>query len=146
MRVVRAQRLVAERLMTGTGRDARLLGTRCNSCGTVTFPEQASCPACTALDTCSHVLAESGPLWSFTVQAFEPKAPYRRPAVGFSPYGVGYVNLGNEILVEGRLTVADAGSLRIGMEMRVHSEVFAREADGTDLVTYAFSPLNGSDS
>ena len=51
------------------------------------------------------------------MQAFEPKAPYRVPASGFTPYGVGYVDLG-EVIVESRLAGDPAGS-RSGMPMRL---------------------------
>jgi uncharacterized OB-fold protein len=42
-------------------------------------------------------LADHGTLWTWTVQAFEPKAPYRAPATGFEQYPVGYVDLGDVI-------------------------------------------------
>jgi uncharacterized OB-fold protein len=48
-------------------------------------------------------LPDRGTLWTWTVQAFEPKPPYRAPESGFTPYGVGYVDLG-EVIVESRLT------------------------------------------
>src|SRR3546814_2442072 len=57
-------------------------------------------------------LPQSGTLWTFTIQRIPPKNP---PYVGvtnpddYEPYGVGYVSLGDEIMIEGRL-VADPES------------------------------------
>src|SRR5919201_1711577 len=95
----------------------RLAGSRCATCGTVTFPMQAGCPRCTGSDMAAVELPDRGTLWAWTVQAFEPKAPYRVPASGFTPYGVGYVDLG-EVIVESRLT-GDPAALEIGLPMRL---------------------------
>ena len=131
---------VAPGLLTELGPDARLIGSRCTECQTVSFPEQRSCPSCTSVAVSRHLLAERGRLWSFTIQGFEPKQPYLPPASGFAPYGVGYVELGGEVIVEGRLTTAEPDQLRIGMAMRLVLEPFTTTADGHDLVTYAFAP------
>jgi uncharacterized OB-fold protein len=79
-----------------------------------------------------------GTLWSWTVQQFRPKAPFRRPDGDFVPYPVGYVDLG-EVIVEARLRVAETGGLRIGMPMRLTWLPVWHEPDG-DVLTYAFAP------
>jgi uncharacterized protein len=109
----------------------RLAGSRCARCGTVTFPVQAGCARCTGTDLDRVELADRGTLWSWTVQAFEPKAPYRVPSGGFSPYGVGYVDLG-DVIVESRL-VGDPAGFEIGMAMRLTLLPL-----WDDVVTYAF--------
>jgi uncharacterized OB-fold protein len=130
-------RLVADGLVAGTPEAPRLIGSRCERCGVVTFPAQGSCPACMSLDTKQHLLAPRGTLWTWTIQCFPPKSPPYASGDGeFEPYGVGYVDLGGEVRVEGRLTEADAGCLRIGMPM----ETALIEAPGGGL-TYAFAPL-----
>jgi uncharacterized OB-fold protein len=86
-------------------------------------------------------LRPDGHLWSFTVQRFAPPSPPAAPsAERFAPFAVGYVELDGEVIVEGRLTVTDFSTLRIGQKMRVTTMPFARAADGTDLITYAFAP------
>ena len=57
--------------------EPRLIGSICTACGTTTFPSQLSCPRCTSTDVQTVPLATTGRLWSWTVQAFEPKPPYR---------------------------------------------------------------------
>lgn len=116
--------------------EPRLIGSRCERCGTVTFPRQGSCPRCTSTDVSEHRLATHGTLWSWTIQCFEPKPPYVSPNGGpFEPYGVGYVELPGEVRVEARLTVAEPERLRIGMPM----ELTTIPAAGGK-VTYAFRP------
>jgi uncharacterized OB-fold protein len=114
----------------------RLAGTKCAQCGTVTFPAQDGCPRCAASDMVPVELAERGELWSWTVQSFEPKAPYRPPADGFKPYGVGYVDLG-DVIVEGRL-VGDETQWEIGRPMQLTLLPLWDTEDGTTTVTYAF--------
>jgi uncharacterized OB-fold protein len=115
----------------------RLAGSKCATCGTVTFPVQTGCAKCTGSDLQPVELPDRGTLWTWTVQAFEPKLPYRTPDGGFVPYGVGYVDLGN-VIVEGRLT-GDQSGLEIGMPMRLTLLPVWASDDG-DVVTYAFEP------
>ena len=109
----------------------RLAGARCVSCGTVTFPAAPGCARCAGTDLAPVELADHGTLWTWTVQAFEPKAPYRPPSAGFVAFGVGYVDLG-DVIVESRL-VGDPGEFSIGMDMRLTLLPL-----WDDVVTYAF--------
>jgi uncharacterized OB-fold protein len=54
------------------------------------------------------------------------------------PHGVGYVQLGDEVKVETRLTETDG--LRIGMEMELVLVPFRTDDDGNEVVTFAFRP------
>jgi uncharacterized OB-fold protein len=120
-----------------------LIGSRCTECGTVAFPAEGSCARCTCERTERHELARSGVLWTWTTQGFRPKTPpYMGPAE-FVGYGVGYVELGGEIRVEGILTEADPSRLRIGMPMAL-TTVPATDAGGVDCVTFAFAPTEDS--
>jgi uncharacterized OB-fold protein len=122
----------------------RLLASRCRACGELCFPQQESCPACTARDAESVELSPRGRLWTFTIQRFPPPTP---PWIGpsdpgsFVPFGVGYVELPEGIRVEGRLTENDPAKLEIGMEMELVVEKFQADADGNELVTFAFRPV-----
>jgi uncharacterized OB-fold protein len=120
----------------------RLAGSRCNSCGTVAFPVQTGCAKCTGADLERVELPDRGTLWTWTVQAFEPKPPYRVPTGGFEPYGVGYVDLG-EVIIESRLA-GDPAGLEIDMPMRLAVLPVWQTDDGADVVTYAFEPEAGA--
>jgi uncharacterized OB-fold protein len=112
-----------------------LAGSRCQECGTVVFPTASSCPRCSSKDLTTHALPSRGEVWTWTVQGFQPKAPYVVPAGGFTPFGVGYVDLG-DLLVEGHLLV-DPEHLRIGLPVRLTLEPVTEPGGGTR-VTYAF--------
>lgn len=120
----------------------RLVGGRCADCGTVAFPRPASCARCTGTTVDQHLLPTEGTLWTFTVQGFRPKAPYDGPEE-FEPYGVGYVDLGGEVLVEARLTESAPERLQIGAPMRLVLQAYGQQGD-TVLETYAFAPIGGA--
>ncbi len=128
----------------------RLIGGSCRDCGTTTFPAQSSCPRCTGADMREVLLATRGPLWTWTIQGFEPKPPYAGEGP-FEPYGVGYVELAAEaegasaVLVEGRLSESSADRLRIGDEMEVEMAPFRHDAEGRQLVTFSFRAAGASD-
>jgi uncharacterized protein len=118
--------------------EPQLIGGRCTDCGSVTFPVFPSCARCGSVGVEQHLLPRRGTLWTFTTQEFLPKEPYAsgETVETFTPYGVGIVQLGDEVRVEGRLTTADVAELRIGMDMEV---VVVPFTDG--VVTYAFKPV-----
>lgn len=116
----------------------RLVGARCLGCGTVVFPRQDSCPRCSDGAMTERVLPVSGRVWSWTLQAFPPKPPYRAPSGGHRPYHVGYVDLG-EVLVEARLAVPRA-EIRIGLPVRLTTVTAYQDEDGTEVLTFAFRP------
>jgi uncharacterized OB-fold protein len=90
-----------------------------------------------------HLLPTRGTLWTFTTQGFLPKEPYAggETAETFTPYGVGLVQLGDEIRVEGRLTESDPAKLEIGMEVQLVVIPFREDPDGTRVMTFAFEPV-----
>jgi uncharacterized OB-fold protein len=129
---------VAEGLFNWPADEPRLMGSTCRECGTTTFPAQDACPRCCAEAMEERGLSRRGTLWTYTVQGFRPE-PYAGPEE-FVPYGVGYVELPDEVIVESRLTVADPEQLEIGKPMELVFETFRRNAEGTDVVTFAFAP------
>jgi uncharacterized OB-fold protein len=76
-----------------------------------------------------------------------PKSPYlssETPAT-FRPYGLGYVELPGALRVETRLAEIDPATLRIGQEMEFVVYVHRTEADGTEVMNYAFRPVKRED-
>lgn len=137
-----ASRPIAEGLFTA-GPEPRLVAGRCGDCDAVTFPQQAGCPRCTGRTVARHELPPEGRLWTWTIQRFEPKPPYRGPDV-FQPYGVGYVEFPGECIVETRLTTADGSLLEVGAPMRMTLVEVYRDASDTAVTTYAFEPVGES--
>ena len=135
---------VAEGVFTWPSDSPHLLGSRCVRCGNHMFPTQGSCPRCTGSETETVELSRRGTLWTWTIQGFPPKAP---PYIGdadpktFRAFGVGYVELPGEVKVEARLTESDPSRLRIGMEMELVIVPLATDADGNEIMTFAFAPV-----
>jgi uncharacterized protein len=140
-----AQVAFAPDVFTWPAEEPQLIGGRCAGCGTVTFPVWPSCARCGSTDIEQHLLPRRGTLWTFTTQEFLPKEPYAggETQETFRPYGMGMVQLGDEVRVEGRLTEGDAAQLRIGMEVEVVVVPFRTDPDGTEVMTYAFAPVDG---
>ena len=86
-------------------------------------------------------LPRRGRLWAWTTQEFPPPSPPYTGATGdaFMPYGVGYVELADEVKVETRLT--QTADLRIGMEMELVLVPFRADDAGNEVVTFAFRPV-----
>jgi uncharacterized OB-fold protein len=94
------------------------------------------------------LLPRRGRLWAWTTQDFPPPSPpYAGPSgKDFVPFGVGYVELPGEVKVETRLTTADPDVLRDGMEMELTLVPFRTDADGNEVVTFAFAPVESKES
>lgn len=123
--------------------EPQLIGGRCTDCAAITFPQQGSCARCGSVEVEQHLLPRRGTLWTFTTQEFLPKEPYAggETVETFQPYGVGVVQLGDEVRVEARLTVADPDQLQIGMDLELAIVPFRVDADGTEVLTFAFAPV-----
>jgi uncharacterized OB-fold protein len=136
---------VAEGLFTWPASQPRLIASQCAGCGLISFPAAAYCLRCGGTQSRERLLADRGTLWTFTTQNFRPPSP---PYDGddtvrtFRPFTVGYVELPGEVIVEARLTEPDPERLVIGQEMRLTVVPYSVDADGTEVVTFAFAPVD----
>jgi len=103
--------------------------------GVLSFPARSGEPV--------RLLGRRGRLWSFTTQQFPPPSPPYdgNDAGSFAPYSLGYVELPGELLVQARFTEPDPARLRIGQEMELRIVPYTTRSDGTDVLTYAFAPI-----
>jgi hypothetical protein len=122
------------------GPPARLIGGRSKADGRIVFPRPGGAEA----ELFEPVaLSPRGALWSYTVQRFRPKSP---PYAGdddersFKPFALGYVELPGEVIVEARLATDDFAGLKIGQPMELVLIPFRKDADGADILTFAFRP------
>lgn len=123
----------------------QLIGSRCGNCAAVTFPAQDSCPRCGKLEMEQRLLPREGTLWTWTTQEFLPKEPYASGETPetFKPFAVGLVQLGDDVRVEGRLTVSKPDEIRFGMGLELVIYPFRTDEDGTQVMSYAFAPSEG---
>jgi uncharacterized protein len=113
-------------LLTEIDGRPHLVGSRCEVCGTDTFPVQASCPRCGGEAVGPVALPTTGTVWTWTVQRFAPKLLLQTSKV-FEPFAVAYVDLGT-VRVAGRLAGKPVAAWKIG-----------------DAVRLVVGPLDGSD-
>jgi uncharacterized OB-fold protein len=107
----------------------RLMGSRCEACGTAQFPARDFCPACRA--DCAQIrllLSEHGTVFSYTVVHQSP--------IGRTPYVLAYVDLVDEVRVLARLEDLE-GELRIGMPVQLRLQQ-VRVDDGIPVIGYVF--------
>ncbi|MEW2044140.1 OB-fold domain-containing protein [Streptomyces sp. NBC_00377] len=119
----------------------RLIASECADCGLLSFPAATDCVRCASTASKERLLADRGTLWTYTTQGFRPPSPPYDGPEAFEPYAVGYVELPGELLVEARLTGSGPERLRIGQEMRLTCVPYTVRDDGTEVVTFAFAPV-----
>jgi uncharacterized OB-fold protein len=134
---------VAEGVFTWPADEPRLIGARCAGCGLVGFPAGPACERCGGTEVTETLLSDRGTLWTFTTQDFPPPSPPYDGAGTFQPYAVGYVELPGEVMVEARLTEPDPARLAIGQPMCLAIVPYRVRADGTQVMTFAFAPVDG---
>lgn len=135
------QKALAPDISTWPEQNPRLVGSRCAACDATVFPAQPRCPKCSGDQMARELLPRTGTLVAWTTQGFPPGPPYLGPAgKDFVPFGVGLVQLGDVVRVEGRLTENDPDKLQFGMPVELTMVPFAADADGNEIVTFAFQP------
>jgi uncharacterized OB-fold protein len=137
------QKAIAD-VFTWPAEEPQLLGSRCDDCGATTFPVQSRCPRCGHAAMADVKLPRQGTLVSWTTQEFPPVVPYAGDATGerFEAFGVGLVQLGDVVRVESRLTERDPEKLRFGMDVELRIVPFYVDADGDEIMTFAFAPIS----
>ncbi|MGJ6123095.1 OB-fold domain-containing protein [Mycolicibacterium sp. Y3] len=133
---------LAPEISTWPAENPQLIGSRCGACAATTFPRQQRCPKCSKAEMSDVLLPRRGTVVAWTTQGFPPGAPYAGPTGrDFVPFGVGLVQLGDVIRVEGRLTENDPAKLKFGMEVELTMQPFATDAEGDELITFWFKPV-----
>lgn len=121
----------------------RLVGSRCEDCGAVTWPRQARCPRCSGPKMSDLLLPRRGTVVTWTTQDFLPKPMFAggQTAETFEPFAVGLVQLGDDVRVEARLTEHDPEKLVFGMEVELTMVPFYVDGEGNEIMTIAFAPV-----
>lgn len=136
-----ATRFIDDRIMRDTDGGVRLVGGRCRDCSLVSFPRAEGCARCGGDEIGEHLLSDVGTIWTWTTQGFLPKRPYTGPGTpqDFTPYVLGYVELDDGIRIEARIDAAP-DEVVIGQEVRLVAAPHAKDADGAEVLMFAFRP------
>jgi uncharacterized OB-fold protein len=137
-----AVKVLAPGVSTWPEENPQLVGSKCADCNAVSWPKQSTCSRCSSANTSDLRLPRRGTLVSWTTQGFVPKQPYAggQTAETFEPFGIGLVQLGDEVRVESRLTEGDPEKLRFGMEVELTFIPFYTDENGDEVITWAFHP------
>ena len=141
------QRAIDTQLFEWPAVEPRLLGSQCQDCGVVSFPQQRSCPSCCGEQVAVRPLSPRGHLWTWTTQAFAPKSPPYAVACDpkkFVQFSVGYVELPGEVIVETRIAGDRNSALSIGMPMQLTFAPLFTDASGVEVIGFAFAPVSES--
>jgi uncharacterized OB-fold protein len=101
-----------------------LIGTRCPSCGTVSFPPTSGfCPNpdCDGDSVESVPLSRTGTIWSYTDARYQPPPPFVAPTDPYEPFAIAAVELAPEGLVVLGQVAGGVGvdDLRIGQTVEL---------------------------
>ena len=138
---------IAENLFREADDGVHLIGGRCATCDSVTFPARETCGTCYGSAISEELLPRRGTVWTWTTQSFLPKAPYIGPETDddFKGFVVGYVDLPGACRVQARLDVPveeAATRAAIGTEMESVAIPFTTDDQGRVVHIYAFRPVN----
>ncbi|MFC3964110.1 Zn-ribbon domain-containing OB-fold protein [Nocardia jiangsuensis] len=141
-------RMIAPDISTWPEEDYQLVGGACADCAATVFPLQELCPRCSKPAVERITLPRTGTLVAWTTQGFLPGAPYLGDETQqtFVPFGVGLVQLGDVIRVEGRLTENDPKKLTFGMPVALTAVHLGTDTAGDEVLTFAFEPLSSKES
>ncbi len=132
---------VVEGLFAEQDGTARLLGSRCTSCGTPYFPASSLChhPDCDDSATEDAAFGPAGTVWSYSYQNYPPPAPavYDDP---YEPYALAVVDLDDGLRVVGRMESSDPEAVEVGGRVEVVLGPIGHDGDGTELISWMFRP------
>lgn len=139
------ERAIDDRLFSWPSATPALRASRCRQCLALAFPAKSSCMACGGATVDLVELPRRGILWTWTIQRFMPKPPFKSdgPPESFTPFGIGYVELPGALRIEARLMENDPKQLRIGSEVELTFYRHCSDPDGTAVINYAFTVVEG---
>ena len=119
--------------------EARLLGSKCPSCGEMFFPRRDSgvCIHCQHEGLEDTELATQGRILAFTSVMQPPAGGYYHGPV---PYNFGLIDLDDGVRVETQIG-GDFGKLKIGMRAKLAIMTLYTDEEDNDVQAYWFVPV-----
>jgi uncharacterized OB-fold protein len=133
---------IREGLFSWPSAEPHLLASRCDACGTVSWPSTSTCanPHCRGGAIATIELSRRGRLDSYTIMRYQPPPPWRGPQ-SLVPLGQGFVTLPEGIAVAAVFTTADPAELTPGREMELVVERLYDDEEGNEVMSYRFRPV-----
>jgi uncharacterized OB-fold protein len=134
----------------GPGGVPALLGSRCTTCGTLSFPKATLfCPnpSCAGSEFDEVPLSGRGTIWSYTDARYKPPPPFVPTTDPFEPFAIAAVELEKEkIVVLGQVVPGvSVDDLRVGMEVELVIDTLFTgtddEGNPVDEVIWKWRPL-----
>ena len=94
--------------------EKRLMGAKCNKCGTVLLPPKPMCTECLSTNLKWIELKGDGKLLSYTVIYVAPTE-----FQSLAPYSVGIVELKSGLRLPGMIRGVDQEKIRVGMDLKI---------------------------
>ena len=112
-----------------------LMGSRCQACGKIYFPQQEFCTECLGEGTMKgHLLSCQGKIYSFTVVERETLAPK-----GFQvPYAYGYIDLPEGVRVLSKIIGWGPETLKINAPVEMVLEEIRQNEVGEKIIGFRF--------
>jgi len=116
----------------------RLVGSRCNECGEIFFPQKdlGICSHCQSTNLDPITLSSKGKIYSYSVVMQRPPEYYK----GEVPYALGFVELPEGVRIETLFTGCNLEDLKIGMEVELVIEKLHEDEAGNEILAYKFTP------
>ncbi len=113
--------------------EGRIVGGKCQNCGTLTSPPRPVCPQCGSLNMKTIQLPNEGTLETFTIIYVPPFSLAEK-----APYMVGIVKLRNEVSLMARILGIDLNNLE---EIKAGLRVKLTKLREKDRAVLAFKPI-----
>jgi len=130
-------------ILSGENEQFTLLAGHCQACNKLYFPSQDNCSVC-EIQLQEYKLPNTGVIWSWTTQNFQPKSPPYDDKQGidnFEPFFLGIIDLGNEIRITAKLINVHMNNIQIGMPVELVELPFESLKNGNQVTSFAFKPI-----
>jgi uncharacterized OB-fold protein len=118
--------------------EPHLVANECTSCGARYFDRRNACASCFGTDFSKVAIATEGELRAFTIVSFAaPGIPVPFVAAVIDCDGTSV--RGNIINTE-----PDPEHVKLGMKVKLATQVLGADDEGTEAIGYGFEPLEGS--
>ena len=136
------QKALAPEISTWPDENPQLIGSQCGELWRHDVPRQERCPRCSAGGMSEVPLPRRGTWWPGPPRASRPERPTPvRPARISSRSGWAWFSSATWCASRARLTENDPEKLKWGMDVELTMVPFATDADGNEIVTFAFQPV-----